>query len=34
VISKEVLEKREYELIEQAAAKALMMVKKIRSQIV
>ena len=34
VISKEVLEKREYELIEQAAAKALMMVKKIRSEIV
>jgi len=34
VISKEVLEKKEYELIEQAAAKALMLVKKIKSQIV
>ena len=34
VISKEVLEKKEYGLIEQAAVKALMMVKKIKSQII
>lgn len=33
VISKEVLENKQYGLIEQAAAKALMLVKKIKSQI-
>jgi 2-dehydro-3-deoxyphosphogluconate aldolase/(4S)-4-hydroxy-2-oxoglutarate aldolase len=34
VISKDVLEKKEYGLIEQATLKALMMVKKIKSQII